>query len=250
MVPEGSDDGSASRSSVQFASTHWSTVLTAGNRASPGSREALERLCRAYWFPLYAFVRRQGRSPADSEDLIQGFLLYLLERQVIDKARPELGRFRSFLLGCLKNYLAQQQDVARARKRGGDRQFIPLDTAEAERRLSAESDHQATPETLYDQKWGMAVLAQALQSVEGDYSRSGQARVFQELRPFLQGDSERLGYREAADALGLAEPAVRMAVTRLRRRYRDALRQAVAETLSDPKDIDDELRYLVRIQTG
>jgi len=99
---------SASRSSAQFATTHWSTVLAAGNGASPGSKEALEKLCRAYWFPLYAFVRRKGYSPEDTEDLIQGFLLYLLERHVIDKARPELGRFRSFLLGCLKNYLAQQ----------------------------------------------------------------------------------------------------------------------------------------------
>jgi RNA polymerase sigma-70 factor (ECF subfamily) len=250
MVSEGTDNDSASRTAAQFATTHWSTVLVAGDTASPGSREALEKLCRSYWFPLYAFVRRQGRSPEDAEDLIQGFLLYLLERHVIDKARPGLGRFRSFLLGCLKNYLAQQRDLSHAEKRGGDRQFLSLDAAEAERRLQTEPDRETTPDTLFDQKWGVTVLAQALKSVETDYAQSGQAKVFQQLHPFLQGDCERLAYREAAEGLAITEPAVRMAVTRLRRRYRDALRQAVAETVSDPKDIDDELRYLIRIQTG
>jgi RNA polymerase sigma-70 factor (ECF subfamily) len=243
-----SERDSAARTSAQFATTHWSTVLAAGETASPGSRAALERLCRAYWFPLYAFVRRQGRSPEDAEDLIQGFLLYLLNRHVIDKARPELGRFRSFLLGCLKNYLAQQRDLSGALKRGGDRRFVPLDAVEAERRLQTEPASDATPDTLFDQKWGMTVLAQALKAVEAEYTRSGQAEVFQQLHPFLQGDCARLAYREAAEGLGLAEPAVRMAVTRLRRRYRDALRQAVADTVSDPKDIDAELHYLIQIQ--
>jgi len=248
MSSNQSEDESGPRTAAQFATTHWSTVLAAGNSASPGSREALEKLCRTYWYPLYAFVRRQGHSSEDAKDLVQGFLLYLLERHVLDKARPELGRFRSFLLGCLKNYLAQQRDQSRAEKRGGDRQFLSLDAAEAESRLRTEPAHEVTPETLFDQKWGVTVLAQALKSVEADYSRSGQARVFQQLHPFLQGDCARLAYRAAAEGLGLAEPAVRMAVTRLRRRYRDALRQAVAETVSDPKDIDDELRYLIRIQ--
>jgi len=242
------DSDSAARTAAQFATTHWSTVLAAGDSASPDSREALEKLCRTYWYPLYAFVRRQGHSSEDAKDLVQGFLLYLLERHVLDKARPELGRFRSFLLGCLKNYLAQQTDRVRAEKRGGNRQFLPLDAAEAESRLRTEPARQVTPETLFDQKWGVTILAQALKSVDADYSRSGQARVFQQLHPFLQGDCARLAYREAAEALGIAEPAVRMAVTRLRRRYRDALRSVVAETVSDPKDIDDELRYLIRIQ--
>jgi RNA polymerase sigma-70 factor (ECF subfamily) len=240
----------AARTSAQFATTHWSTVLAVGDGASPQAQTALEKLCRIYWFPLYAFVRRQGRSPEDAKDLVQGFLLYLLERHVIDKARPELGRFRSFLLGCLKNYLAQQRDLARAGKRGGKRQFLPLDIAEAEHRLRAEPAHEITPDALFDQKWGVTVLAQALKSVEAQYSRSGQAKVFQRLHPFLQGDCERLAYGEAAEGLGLAEPAVRMAVTRLRRRYRDALRKAVADTVSDPKDIDDELRYLIQIQAA
>jgi RNA polymerase sigma-70 factor (ECF subfamily) len=248
MASNQSEDESAGRTAAQFATTRWSTVLAAGDSASPDSREALEKLCRSYWFLLYAFVRRQGQPPEDAKDLVQGFLLYLLERHVIDKARPELGRFRSFLLGCLKNYLAQQRDQSRAEKRGGDRQLIPLDAAEAERRLRTEPAHEVTPDTLFDQKWGVAVLAQALKAVETDYSRSGQAKVFQRLHPFLQGDCARLAYREAAEGLGMAEPAVRMAVTRLRRRYRDALRQVVAETFSDPKDIDAELRYLIQIQ--
>jgi len=248
MASNQSEDESAGRTAAQFATTHWTTVLAAGDSASPDSREALEKLCRSYWFPLYAFVRRQGQPPEDAKDLVQGFLLYLLERHVIDKARPELGRFRSFLLGCLKNYLAQQRDLSRAEKRGGDRQFLSLDAAEAESRLRTEPAHEVTPETLFDQKWGVTVLAQALKSVETEYARSGQTSVFQRLHPFLQGDCERLAYREAAEGLGMAEPAVRMAVTRLRRRYRDALRSVVAETVSDPKDIDAELRYLIQIQ--
>lgn len=248
MVSEGKGNDSASRSSVQFATTHWSTVLAAGDSASPGSREALEKLCRTYWFPLYSFVRRKGYSPEDTEDLIQGFLLYLLERHVIDKARPELGRFRSFLLGCLKNYLAQQCDLSRAEKRGGGGQFISIDAAEAESRLLTEPASDVTPEALFDQKWGVTVLAQALKSVEAEYTRSGQASVFQGLYPFLQGDCARLAYRAAAETLGMAEPAIRMAVARLRRRYRDALRNVVADTVSDPKDIDGELRYLIQIQ--
>ena len=248
MSSNPSEDESGPRLAAQFATTHWSTVLAAGDSASPGASEALEKLCRSYWFPLYAFVRWQGHSPEDAKDLVQGFLLYLLERHVIDKARPELGRFRSFLLGCLKNYLAQQRDQSRAEKRGGGRQFIALDAAEAESRLRTEPAPEVTPDTLFDQKWGVTVLANALKSVETEYARSGQARAFQRFHPFLQGDCARLAYREAAEGLGMAEPAVRMAVTRLRRRYRDALRQVVAETVSDPKDIDDELRYLIRIQ--
>ncbi len=248
MTRADSSAGDAFARNATFATTHWSTVLAAGDTAAPGSSEALGKLCRSYWFPLYAFVRRQGRSTEDAEDLIQGFLLYLLERHVIDKAKPELGRFRSFLLGCLKNYLAQQRDLAQAAKRGGDQRPVSLDAAEAERRLRTEPALEVTPEALFDQKWGVTVLGQSLKSVEAEYSQSGQARVFERLHPFLQGDCERLAYREAAEDLGLTEPAVRMAVTRLRRRYRDALRRAVAETVSDPKDIDDELRYLIRIQ--
>ena len=193
MSPDDSPSELATRTAAQFATTRWSTVLAAGDSASPDSREALEKLCRSYWFLLYAFVRRQGQPPEDAKDLVQGFLLYLLERHVIDKARPELGRFRSFLLGCLKNYLAQQRDQSRAEKRGGDRQLIPLDAAEAERRLRTEPAHEVTPDTLFDQKWGVAVLAQALKAVETDYSRSGQAKVFQRLHPFLQGDLRAVG---------------------------------------------------------
>jgi RNA polymerase sigma-70 factor (ECF subfamily) len=248
MSPDDSPSELATRTAAQFATTHWSTVLAAGDSASPESSAALEKLFRSYWFPLYAFVRRKDYPPEDAKDLIQGFLLYLLERHVIDKARPELGRFRSFPLGCLKNYLAQQRDRARAEKRGGDRQLLSLDATEAESRLRTEPAREVTPETLFDQKWGVTVLAQALKSLEAEYSRSGQARVFQRLHPFLQGDCARLAYREAAEGLGMAEPAVRMAVTRLRRRYRDALRSVVAETVSDPKDIDAELRYLIQIQ--
>lgn len=248
MAPEGATNEPGARTGARFATTHWSTVLAAGDSAAPGSREALERLCQTYWFPLYAFIRRAGYPPEDAKDLIQGFLLYLLERQVIHKARPDLGRFRSFLLGCLKNYLAQQRDLARAAKRGGRSQFLPLDAAGAERQLWAEPATELSPETLFDRKWGVTVLAQALQAVEADYLHSHQARIFQHLHPFLQGDSPRLAYRDAGAKLGLAEPAVRMAVTRLRRRYRAALRQVVADTVTDPKDVDDELRYLIQIQ--
>jgi len=249
MAKDRTEDESVARNAAQFATTHWSVVLAAGDSASPRSQEALEKLCRQYWFPLYAFVRRAGNSQEDSEDLIQGFFLYVLERHVIDKAKRESGRFRSFMLGCLKNYLAQQHDWEQAEKRGGRRQLLSLDSMDAEARFLNEATAEVTPEKLYDQKWGVTVMAQSLEVVQSAYSRAGQADLLERLHPFLQGENPGMSYREIGADLGMTDAAVRMAVTRLRRRYREALRRAVAETVSEPKDIDAELRYLIQVQT-
>jgi len=248
MAKDRTEDESKARNAAQFATTHWSVVLAAGDSESPDSQEALEKLCLTYWFPLYAFVRRSGRSVQDAEDLTQGFLAFLLERHLLRDLRTEGGRFRSFLLKCFKNFVAHESERERAQKRGGNRQFLSLDFGEAEQWFLREQATPITPEVLYDQKWALAVLAEVMDRIEVEYRSTGREGLFQHLQTFLQGDESLRGrYPELAAQLQMTQNALRMAVSRLRQRYAAALRDVVAETVQDPGEVEPEVRHLLNV---
>lgn len=230
-----------------FATTHWSVVIAAGREESHKSAEAMERLCHAYWYPLYAFVRRLGHAPQDAQDLTQGFFVHLLETNLVGKAQREKGKFRSFLLASFKNFIASERDRANALKRGGGRVVISLDEQAAEQRLAEELKYDLDPETLYERTWALAVLEQALDLLEQDYAASGKVPVFHQLQIFLLGEKVPLTYSAVAESLGTSEGAVKMMVQRLRRRYRECLRAVVANTVATSSEIDDELRHLVQV---
>jgi RNA polymerase sigma-70 factor (ECF subfamily) len=246
MASSGPEERSVSTSAAQFATTHWSTVLAAGDSALPGSREALDKLCGVYWFPVYAFVRRSGRGPDEASDLTQGFFVYLLERRVIAKANARVGRFRSFLLGTLKHYLLQQTERQGALRRGGKEPLLSLDTEGAERRFAADLATTETPETLFERKWALTVLDETMKQLEGEYRQDGKGAMFEALYPFLEGD-DAPHYAALAGRLRLSEGAARVAVYRLRQRYRERLRAVVAQTVANPLELDAELRELMRV---
>lgn len=232
---------------AQFATTHWSVVLTAGQAESQRSVEALEQLCRAYWYPLYAFVRRLGHAPHDAQDSTQGFFAHLLETNLVGKVQRDKGKFRSFLLASLKNFIASERDRTLAQKRGGDRVILSLDEQAAEQRFADEPKQELNPERLYERTWAVAVLEQALDLLEQDYAASGKRQIFDQLRVFLLGEKISLTYAEVAESLGTSEGAVKMMVQRLRQRYRECLRAVVGNTVATASEIDEELRHLVRI---
>ncbi len=217
-VSENSDNEFARRSSAQFATTHWSVVLAAGDSASPGSREALERVCRTYWYPLYAYARRTGRSPEDAQDLTQGFFEHLLESRLVTSADAAKGRFRSFLLRCFRNFMGAEHAKAIRQKRGGGRSILSLDAAGAEARFGREPADPRSPEQLYERSWALAVLDEALCRVQREFAASGRERTFEVLRPHLQGEDEDLSYAVSARELATSEATVRVMVFRLRRR--------------------------------
>ena len=227
-----------------FLTTHWSVVLAAQDKSSPESAAALEVLCGAYWYPLYAFVRRQGHSPSDAQDLTQEFFARLLAKEYLQAADREKGRFRTFLRVALRRFLANEWDRARRLKRGGGRTPLPLDTTAAEQRYQAEGDDSLAPDRLYERRWARALLEQALARLRADYSAAGKAIEFEQLKAVLTAERGTIPYRDLAAALSLSEGAARVAVHRLRKRFREAFRAAVAETVSATEEVDDELRYL------
>jgi RNA polymerase sigma-70 factor (ECF subfamily) len=235
--PRGSD--------AWFVTTHWSVVLSAQDRASARSDEALESLCRAYWYPLYAFVRRQGQSPHDAQDSVQEFFARLLEHDWIARADRHKGRFRSFLLMAMKRFLANEWDKARTQKRGGDVQWLPLDTAET--RYAQEPADTATPEQAYEVQWALTLLESVLQRLGAEYGRDGKASLFDALKPCLIGSRETQPYAALAADLGMTEGAVKVAVSRLRERYRERLKEEIAHTVAAPQEVDEELRHLFRV---
>jgi RNA polymerase sigma-70 factor (ECF subfamily) len=228
-----------------FARTRWSLVVAAGEGESPQARAALATLCETYWLPLYAFARRTGASPPDAEDLVQGFFASLLERNDVGRADPARGRFRTYLIASFRHHASHVRDRARAAKRGGGRPPVSIDGSEGERRYALEPSDERTPERIYERQWALAVLAQALAAVRTQYARRGRSDVFEELRPHLLADSPDLGVRASAERLGTTEGAVRVAVHRLRGRYRVALRRTVLETIADPSLVDEEIGHLV-----
>ena len=227
-----------------FVTTHWSVVLSAQDRNSPRSTEALESLCRTYWYPLYAFVRRQGRRPHDAQDLTQAFFARLFEKDTLNAVAREKGRFRTFLLVVLKRFLANEWEREHAQKRGGFAPVISIDHELAESRFAAEPAHRLQPDVLFDRQWAATLLDRVMIRLQEEYLLSGRAKLFEYLRGCLARDESALPYAEIAARLNLTEAAVKMAVHRLRARYREILRAEIADTVSSPEEIDEEIRHL------
>ena len=230
-----------------FATTHWSVVLAAKGPNAPGVTESLEKLCQAYWYPLYAYVRRQGENPQDAQDLTQGFFARLLEKDCLARVDRAKGKFRSFLLAALKHFLADERDKARTQKRGGGQPQISLDTQEAEERYGLEPAHNLTPEKLFERRWALSLLFAVFDRLAQDYAEAGKEELFQVIQAFLAPNAGQMDYTSAARRLNMKEGAVRMAVHRLRRRYGKLFRQEVAHTVSTEDEIEDEMNQLRRI---
>lgn len=228
-----------------FATTRWSLVLAAQGPDSPVATQALELLCRAYWYPLYAQVRRMGLTPMEAEDLTQSFFAQLLEKNWLAVVQKERGRFRSFLLTALNHFLANEWDRAGAQKRGGHHQILSLDVPKGEERWVDEPATQHTPEQDFDRRWALALLDRVLNRLEQEYVQEGKAQVFEHLKGTVGGDGAALSGSQLARALNLSEGAVRVAAYRLRQRYRDLLRGEIAQTVATPAEVDDELRHLL-----
>ncbi len=227
--------------------THWSVVLSAGDPTSTEAQAALESLCRAYWFPLYAYVRRRGYSPADAEDHTQQFFLRLLEHNWVARADRQKGRFRSFLLMAMGRFLANEWDKVRTLKRGAGVRFVPLPTGSAETRYAREPADTATPEQAFEKQWVFATLNEVLAALRADYEREGKGVLFDALKPCLVGSRETQPYADLAATLNMSVGAIKVAVSRLRERYRQRLKQEIARTVATPDDVDAELRHLFRV---
>jgi DNA-directed RNA polymerase specialized sigma24 family protein len=244
MVTPEQDEKSSFGGAGHFVTTHWSVVQAAGSKDSSTAQAALETLCRAYWFPIYAEIRRRGFVVCDAQDLTQGFFASLLESHSFRRPNRDRGRFRSWLLGALHHFLAHERDRARAAKRGGGRMLIPLDEALAEERLLQEASLTASPEELFAQRWAYTLLDLAFQRVEREYSEAGKAILFATLKEFLADDSDHGSYGRLAEKLGTTAGAVATAVCRLRERFRAVIREEVLQTVAAPGDAESELREL------
>jgi RNA polymerase sigma-70 factor (ECF subfamily) len=219
-------------------------VLTAADPASPGSDVALGELCQTYWYPIYAFVRRQGNAHDQAQDLTQEFFARMLEKRYIDDVGPEKGRFRTFLLVCLKRFLANEWDKARAKKRGGGKTPIPIDFQDAEGRYSLEPGHDVTAQRIFERRWALTVLERTLAGVAREFAESGRGELFKALKVYLVGEVGAPPYLETAKHLNMTEGAVKVAVHRLRERYRAALRREIAATVEREEDVDREIAEL------
>jgi RNA polymerase sigma-70 factor (ECF subfamily) len=239
MIPAGDQPGQR----FVFATTHWSVVLAAGRSDIPQARDALEKLCQTYWYPLYAYVRRRGYSPADAEDLTQQFFAWLLERDWLGGADQQRGRFRSFLLTSFSNFLANEWDKARTQKRGGGR-VVSLQRDEAEIRCTREPVDNLTPEQSYEWRWALTLLDQVMNRLSAEFARDGKAELFEVLKPCLLGERTAQPYAALASKLAMTEGSMKVAVYRLRQRYRQLLRDEIANTVATPEEVEEELRYL------
>lgn len=238
------------RGTWQFGTTQWSVVLAAREVDSTHAPEALSQLCRDYWYPLYAFVRRNGHDFEAARDLTQEFFARLLEKNYLHNAAPDKGRFRSFLLVALKRFLVNEWHKEQTLKRGGGHPLIALDSATAEERYALEPVDDTTPETIYEQRWAHALLDRVMACLREEASAHAKDEQFALLHPFLFGDTGSLSQAEIGTRLGLSQSAVKSAVHRLRERYREVLRLEVSRTLARPDDIEDELRYLLKTLRG
>ena len=230
-------------SPAHFETTHWSLVLAARDRAEPGADDALASLCTLYWYPLYAYVRRRGHSADEAHDLTQEFFARLLEKDFLAAVDRGKGKFRSFLLAAYNHFLANERDRARAKKRGGGRALLSLDAADAEGRYRAEPAGGLTPEKLFERRWALALLQQVMGRLRAEFEAKRKGPLFDRLRGFLVGDKG-AGYREAADELGLSEGAVKVAVYRLRQRYRELLHEEIGRIVGSAEEVEEEIRAL------
>ena len=225
-------------------------VLAAKDRHCPEGHQALESLCQAYWYPLYAFVRRQGSTPQDAADLTQEFFTRLLEKDWLADVRREKGRFRDFLLAAMKHFLSKQRHRASAKKRGGHCRIVPLDVETAESRYRLEPADPTSPDQVFERQWAITLLAEVSRELQGKYTREGKAKLFEALEPYLSAKKGEQPCAVLAGQLGLTEAAVRVAAHRLRRRYREVLRAQIADTVSSPDQVDEEIQHLMRALSG
>jgi RNA polymerase sigma-70 factor (ECF subfamily) len=235
-------DGPGAVAQSLFATTHWSVVLATTDQNSPQAAVALEQLCRTYWYPLYAYVRHRGHSPEDAQDLTQEFFYRLLQKEYLAQVDPRKGKFRSFLLAAINHFLANEWDRARTLKRGAGQPLISLDTAET--RYRTEPSESMSADRIFERQWALTLLAQVTAHLGEDYHAAGKGPLFDALQIYLSGDKGLPPYRETADKLGLSLDALKKAVERLRQRYGELLRQEIAHTVSDPREVDEEIRYL------
>ena len=240
----------SSRPRGLFATTHWSVVLAAGRQDSPQTAEALEKLCRTYWLPIYAYIRRKGHTPEDAQDLTQEFFARLLAKRGLEDVSPLKGKFRSFLLASVNHLLSDEWDRATRKKRGGGREVISFDAQTAEERYRLEPADELTPERIFERRWALALVEQVLSRLEQEHVEAGKAALFGVLKDFLTGGKESQDYHAAAERLGIAEGAVRVAVHRLRQRFGELFREEVVGTLASPEEIHAEMRYLLAVLSG
>jgi RNA polymerase sigma-70 factor (ECF subfamily) len=233
-----------------FRTTHWSVVLAAREGEAAATSRALELLCRAYWHPLYAFVRRRGHEPADAQDLTQDFFAQLLQRDFLRNIAREKGRFRSFLLAALKNFLATEWRRESAVKRGGGHTFVSWEDLQAEEHYCDHATDESVPERVYDRRWALSVMQQAMERLRDEFVGTGKVRQFDALKPYLSKEGSRDDYAALAELLGVSPGAVTVAVHRFRRRYGEVVRSVVAETVAGPDEVEDELRFLAAQLSG
>jgi DNA-directed RNA polymerase specialized sigma24 family protein len=229
---------------ARFSQTHWSIVLAAADHQAPDVGAALEKLCRTYWYPLYAFVRRSGRSPHDAQDLTQGFFAHLLRRDWLARVGPEKGKFRTFLLACLKNYLHNEHARASGPSRNPGQPMLSIDAQDAEERYVLELADNATPEKIFHRRWVAALVEQVKERLGVECAADGKLALFEKMEPCLGDRTEQGFHTAAAAALGMSEGALRVAAHRLRQRFGQLLRDTVAETLANPAEVDEEIRSL------
>lgn len=232
-----------------FVTTHWSAVVAAGHSDTTRAHDALAYLCQAYWYPLYAYARRRGSSPHDAQDLTQEFFARLLEGNWVRQADRQRGRFRSFLLSAMKHFMAGEWNKAHAQKRGGRQPILSLDDDSAEHRYRLEPVDKATPESLFERGWALTLLDGVLARLEEEYRRDGKQALMEIMRPALTTDQEAIDYAAVAPKLGLTETAARVAVHRLRQRYRQLIRAEVASTVASPEEVEAEMHHLFEALT-
>ncbi len=227
-----------------FATTRWTVVLRAGGKSTAQAAVALEELCALYWYPLYAYVRHHGHSREDAEDLVQGFFERFLQKNYLQDVKSEKGRFRAFLLSALKHFMANEWDRANRQKRGGGVSPLSLDWQDADTRYQIEPADNLSPDKLYDRAWAVLLLEKVIEGLRTESVAEGNQRLFEELRPVLMLGKGAIPYAQAAGRLNLSEGAVRVAVHRLRRRYRERLRDEIGQTLSNPEQVEEEIAAL------
>lgn len=235
------------RESSAFLTTHWTVVIEAAHPGAAGALEAFSQLYQDYWYPLYAYVRRRGYLSTEAEDITQNFFLRLLQKRSLAGLQREGGRFRSFLLSALGNFLANEWDRARAQKRGGGTTPIPIEIEDGEVRFARELADQETPESLFEKRWAFTLLEHVMRRLQGECILEGRAAFFDNVRIHLQGERQGPSYAEIASRHGMNEGSVKVAVHRLRQRYGHLLRDEIARTVSSPNEVDEELRYLIRV---
>jgi RNA polymerase sigma factor (sigma-70 family) len=228
-----------------FPTTRWSLILSSATDAGAQAEDALAELCRTYWYPAYSFIRARTASADDAQDLTQEFFLHFLKKGILRSANPATGRFRSYLAGSLKHFLADQADRRNAQKRGGAAITVSIDLAQAEARYARDLEYRETPDKIFDRQWAVAIVRQTCDQLRDLLAREGRELWFDRLQNFLPGGSEPCSYATVAGELGMTEAAIKVAIHRLRRRYRDLLRANVSHTLADPEEVDIEIRFLL-----